>query len=134
MKIKLRLKTMTTKQLQLIHSIERLINQRYAAAASAIALMIEPRIFHALDVSQSSVVLFPLESLLSYLFSQVSLRSSTSFSMITSTGGLYLLPYSSLYQLLSEPVSLLNSSTLTTTAPEQELEMHTFSLSSHTPP
>ena len=106
----------------------------YAAAAFALAPKKEPKDFHVSDVSQSSAVLFPPESLPSCLFFQVSSRFSTLFSMITSTGGLYLLPYSSLYQQLSEPASLSSSSTLTTTAPEEELETHTFSLLSHTPP
>ena len=106
----------------------------FAAAAFAIARLKKLDIFHVLDVSQLSAVLFPLESLPSYLLFQVSSRFSTSSLMTTSIGGLYLLPYSFLYQQLSEPVSLSNSSTLTTIAPEETLELPTFSLLSHTPP
>merc|ERR1712127_71986 len=108
--------------------------QKYAAAASALAPKKEPKDFHVSDVSQSSAVLFPLESLPSYLFFQVSSRFSTSSLVTISIGGLYLLPYSSLYQQLLEHVSLSNSSTLTTIAPEETLELPTFSLLSHTPP
>jgi len=50
---------------------------KYAAAVFAPAPKIEPKNYPALDVSQLSAVLFPLESLPSHLFFQVSLRSST---------------------------------------------------------
>jgi len=110
------------------------MNPRFAAAAFVHARLRKLDIFHVSDVYQLSAVLLQLESLPSYLFFQVSSRFSTSSWMTLSIGGLYLLPYSFLYQQLSEPVSLWNSSTLTTIAPEETLELPTFSLLSHTPP
>ena len=103
-----------------IHIIDQLQKTRFVAAASANALDLKLDGLPALDASQLNAVSFLLEFSLSSLSYQASLKSSISFLVIPFTGGLSLLPYFSLFQLLLDAASSSISSIEIATQPEEE--------------